>query len=366
MQLKALLLATTMALGLATAVAAEDQKVVNVYNWSDYIDPAYLKKFEEKTGIKVNYDVYDSNEMLEAKLMAGGSGYDVVFPSANFLARQLKAGVYTELDKAKLSNYGNLDPKMLEDMKVHDPDNKYGVPYTWGTLGIAYNKKMIADRLGADTKIDSWDYLFKPDIAAKLKDCGLVIMDSPSDVVSVAMHYAGVKDPNSEESEDLSKAIEVLKGVRENVKYFSSSKQISDLANGEICIAMGFSGDMLQAQSRAKEAGKGVEVEYVNPKEGTQIWFDNMAIPADAKNKDNAYAFINFILEPETSAAISNMISYPSPNTKAVDLLKPEIKNNPSIYPPADIQAKLFPSKAHSASFDRKLSRAWTALKTDR
>ncbi|MEN9435133.1 MAG: hypothetical protein RLZZ422_2722 [Pseudomonadota bacterium] len=365
MQLKALLLATTLALGLATSAVA-DEKVVNVYNWSDYIDPAYLKKFEETTGIKVNYDVYDSNEMLEAKLMAGGSGYDVVFPSANFLARQLQAGIYTELDKSKIANYGNLDPKMLEDMKVHDPDNKYGVPYTWGTLGIAYNKKMIADRLGAETKIDSWDYLLKPENAAKLKDCGLALMDAPSDVVSVAMHYAGVKDPNSEESADLDKAMEVLKAIRDNVKYFSSSKPISDLANGEICIAIGFSGDMLQSQTRAKEAGKGVEIEYVIPKEGTQIWFDNMAIPADAKNKDNAYTFINFILEPETSAAISNMVSYPSPNTKALPLLKDEIKNNPSIYPSAEVQAKLFPSKAHSAGFDRKLSRAWTALKTDR
>lgn len=366
MQLKALILATALTLGLATAVAAEDQKVVNVYNWSDYFDPAYLKKFEEKTGIKVNYDVYDSNEILEAKLMAGGSGYDVVFPSGNFLARQLKAGIYAELDKSKLTNYANLDTKMLDDMKAHDPDNKYGVPYTWGTIGIAYNKKMIAERLGADTKIDSWDYLFKPDIAAKLKDCGLALMDAPSDVVSVAMNYAGVEDPNSEESADLEKAIQVLKGVREYVKYFSSSKPISDLANGEICIAMGFNGDMLQAQTRAVEAGKGVEIEYVIPKEGTQIWFDNMAIPADAKNKDNAYKFIDFVLEPETAASVANMVSYAVANAKATDLINADIKNNPGIYPAAEVQAKFFPAKAHSDSFDRKLSRAWTALKTDR
>ncbi|WP_020558509.1 polyamine ABC transporter substrate-binding protein [Thiofilum flexile] len=366
MQFKALILATSLALGLVTSVAAEDAKVVNVYNWSDYFDPAYLKKFEEKTGIKVNYDVYDSNEMLEAKLMAGGSGYDVVFPSGNFLARQIKAGVYSEIDKAKLSNYGNLDPKMLDNMKTHDPDNKYGVPYTWGTLGIAYNKKMIADRLGADTKIDSWDYLFKPEITAKLKDCGLVLMDAPSDVVSVAMNYAGVKDPNSEEGADLEKAIEVLKGARESVKYFSSSKQISDLANGEVCIAMGYNGDMLQAQTRAEEANKGVEIEYVIPKEGTQIWFDNMAIPADAKNKENAYQFINFVLEPETAASVANLVSYAMANAKATDLINDDIKNNPGIYPPAEVQAKFFPAKAHSASFDRKLSRAWTALKTDR
>lgn len=366
MQFKTLMLATSLALGLTTTAMAEGEKVVNVYNWSDYFDPAYLKKFEEQTGIKVNYDVYDSNEILEAKLMAGGSGYDVVFPSANFLARQAQAGVYAEIDKSRLSNYGNLDSEILESMQAHDPGNTFGVPYTWGTIGIAYNKKMIADRLGKETVVDSWDYLFKPEIAGKLKDCGLALMDSPADVVSIAMNYAGVKDPNSEDSADLDKAMAVLKGVREDVKYFSSSKPISDLANGEICIAMGFNGDMLQAQTRAIEAGNGVEIEYVIPKEGTQIWFDSMAIPADAKNKDNAYAFINFVLEPETGASVANMVSYAVANSKATDLINDEIKSNPGIYPAEDVKAKFFPMKAHSDRFDRKLSRAWTALKTGR
>ncbi|WP_135078469.1 polyamine ABC transporter substrate-binding protein [Terasakiella sp. SH-1] len=363
MKFKSLALTAVLSVGTAFSAVAEE-KVLNIYNWSDYFDPAYLKKFEEKTGIKVNYDVYDSNEVLEAKLMAGGSGYDVVVPTGAFLERQIQAGIYSKVDKASLSNYGNLDAGLKKAVEDHDAGNTYGVPYTWGTIGIAYNMDMLAERFGGLPN-NSWDLLFKPEMAAKVKDCGIGVLDSPAEMVSIALNYLGL-DPNSEKKGDLKKAQELFNATRANIKYFNSSKTISDLANGEICMAIGYNGDMLQAQSRAQEAKNGINVDYVIPSEGSLAWFDLMAIPADAPHKEAAHKFIDFVLEPETGASIANFVFYAVANKAATPHIVDEVKANAGIYPAEKVKAKLFAQKAHTAKFDRLLSRAWTAIKTGR
>ncbi|UJS23873.1 polyamine ABC transporter substrate-binding protein [Thiothrix winogradskyi] len=365
MQFKQLALAIALAVTAVTPTLSNaEEKVLNIYNWSDYFDPAYLKKFEEKTGIKVNYDVYDSNDVLEAKLMAGGSGYDLVVPSNANLERQIKAGIHAPVDKTKLSNYANLDEQLKTAVAKFDTDNAHAVPYTWGTVGIAYNTQMIAKRLG-DAPLDSWDALFKPETAAKLADCGIAVMDSASDMMPLALHYLGL-NPNSEETADLEKATDLMKSVRSSIKYFHSSKSIADLANGEICMAVGFNGDMLQAKDRAVEAKNGNEIKYIIPKEGAILWYDSMVIPADAKHKEAAHQFMDFVLEPETAASISNFVFYAVANNKAEALIDDEVKNDPGIYPPAEIKAKLFVQQAHGAAYDRKLSRAWSSIKTGR
>ena len=312
MKKKSILLITTM---LVSMTASASDKVVNVFNWTDYIDPAAVKQFEKETGIKVNYDVYDSNEILEAKLMAGGTGYDVVVPTGSFLERQAKAGIYAQIDRSSLSNYGNIDKAMASKMAFHDPDNKYGVPYTWGTIGLGVNTDMVKARLG-DVKLNSLDLIFKPEVAAKLADCGIGIMDSPAEVMSIAMNYSGL-DPNSEKGNDLKSTKAMIKQARPHYKYFDSSRLIADLANGDICVALSYNGDMLQAKNRASEAGQGVNLEYFIPKEGTIAWFDMMAIPADAPHKKEAYAFINYILKAETGAGISNYVYYAVANEAA-------------------------------------------------
>ncbi len=361
MKKKSILLITTM---LASLAASASEKVVNVYNWSDYIDPASIKQFEKETGIKVNYDVYDSNEILEAKLMAGGSGYDVVVPTGSFLERQAKAGIYTKIDKSSLSNYNNIDKAMASKMALHDPDNKHSVPYTWGTIGLGVNPDMVKARLG-DIELNSLDLIFKPEVAAKLADCGIGILDSPAEVMSIALNYEGL-DPNSESSKDLSAAKSMIKKARPHYKYFDSSRLIADLANGDICVALGYNGDMLQANSRASEAGQGIKVEYLIPKEGTIAWFDMMAVPADAPHKEEAYAFINYILKAETGAAISNYVYYAVANQAATKFVNEDIKSNVGIYPVGETKEKLFSQLAHTSRFDRKLTRAWTQIKTGR
>lgn len=361
MKKKNILLLTTMLVSMASSAS---DKVVNVYNWSDYINPESVKQFEKETGIKVNYDVYDSNEILEAKLMAGGSGYDVVVPTGSFLERQAKAGIYSEIDKSSLSNYGNIDKAMASKMALHDPGNLHSVPYTWGTIGLGVNPDMVKARLG-DVKLNSLDLIFKPEVAAKLADCGIGILDSPAEVMAIAMNYSGL-DPNSENGKDLKATKAMIQKARPHYKYFDSSRLISDLANGDICVALGYNGDMLQANSRASEAGQGVKVEYLIPKEGTVAWFDMMAVPADAPHKKEAYAFINYILKAETGAAISNYVYYAVANEAATEFVNEDIKSNTGIYPVGETKEKLFSQLAHTARFDRKLTRAWTQIKTSR
>lgn len=343
---------------------ASAEEVLNIYNWSDYIAPGTLEQFTADTGIKVNYDVYDSNEVLEAKLMTGASGYDVVMPSNSFLERQVKAGVYQTIDKSKLSNAGNLDATLLKQIEMSDPGNQHNVPYAWGTIGIGYNSKMIEARLGT-ADIDSLDVLLNPEVAAKLEDCGIAVLDSPAEMMSIIHNYRGV-NPNSEDTKELKASTDLLAQTRPFIKYFHSSKYISDLANGDICVAIGYNGDILQSQSRAEEAGQGVDVRFAIPKEGTLVWFDLMAIPADAPHPQSALTFIDYILKPKVAAAISNYVFYAVPNTAAEPLLDPEVANNKGVYPTEEVKQKLFVQVAHTARFDRSLTRAWTNVKTGR
>ena len=356
---------TLLALSLMGAMAGAaqaDDKVLHVYNWSDYIAPDTIANFEKESGIKVVYDVFDSNETLEAKLLAGKSGYDIVVPSNNFLAKQIKAGVYQELDKSKLSNYDNLNKSLLKAVSVSDPDNKHAFPYMWGSIGIGYNPEKVKAALGVD-KIDSWDVLLKPENIAKLKSCGVSFLDSPTEMLPIALHYLGLPT-DSQKPDDLKKAEELFLKIRPSIGYFHSSKYISDLANGNICVAVGYSGDIQQAKSRAAEAGGKVKVAYDIPKEGAGSFFDMVAIPKDAENVTGAYAFMNYLLKPEVMAAITDSVRFPNGNEKATALVDKEITSDPGIYPPADVQAKLYAIADLPAATQRLMTRSWTKIKS--
>jgi putrescine transport system substrate-binding protein len=346
----------------AYAAQAQEEKVLNVYNWSDYIAEDTIAKFEAATGIKVNYDVFDGNEVLEAKLLTGRSGYDVVVPSAEFMARQIQAGVFQPLDKSALANYGNLDTEILGVVAQNDPDNAHSIPYMYFTTGIGYNVNAVAERIPAD-KIGSWDMIFDPETAAKLADCGISLLDAPSEAMASALNYLGL-DPNSEKKADLAKAADLLKQARPNIRYFHSSQYINDLANGDTCVAMGWSGDVLQARDRAAEAGQGVDVAYAIPREGAIIGFDMMAIPADAPHPANAHKFLDFIMQPEIVADITNYVYFANGNAAATEFVADEVRNDPGIYPPAEVKAKLFSLVPHSQKHDRRVTRAWTKIKT--
>ena len=344
----------------AAAAAPAEEKVVNVYNWSDYIDPKMLEQFTAETGIKVNYDVFDSNEVLQTKLLAGNTGYDVVVPSASFLETQIKAGVFRKLDKAKLPNWSNLDQDLLKRIARHDPGNEYAVNHLWGTDAIGFNVKKVK-AIDAAAPVDSWALILDPKWAARFKDCGISILDAPDEVVGVVLAYLG-KDPNSENLDDLKAAEDVLMKIRPYIRMIHSSQYIDSLANGDICVAFGWSGDILQAKNRAAEAGQGVEIAMTVPKEGTIIWFDMYAIPADAPHPDNAHAFINFMMKPEVAAANSNFVHYANSNAAAVALLDPAVRDDPGVYPPPEVMAKLFPNLARSPEFTRSLNRTWTQV----
>ena len=356
---------TLLALSLMGAMAGAaqaDDKVLHVYNWSDYIAPDTIANFEKESGIKVVYDVFDSNETLEAKLLAGKSGYDIVVPSNNFLAKQIKAGVYQELDKSKLSNYDNLNKSLLKTVSVSDPDNKHAFPYMWGSIGIGYNPEKVKAALGVD-KIDSWDTLLKPENIAKLKSCGVSFLDSPTEMLPIALHYLGLPT-DTQKKDDLKKAEELFLKIRPSIGYFHSSKYISDLANGNICVAVGYSGDIQQAKSRAAEAGGKVKIAYDIPKEGAGSFFDMVAIPKDAENVEAAYAFMNYRLKPDVMAAITNSVRFPNGNEKATALVDKEITSDPGIYPPADVQAKLYAIADLPAATQREMTRSWTKIKS--
>lgn len=356
------LLATVAAFAVAGPGLAFAE-TVNIYNWSDYIGETTLEDFTAATGIETNMDLYDGNEVLEAKLLAGNAGYDVVMPTAQpYLARQIQAGVYQKLDKSKIPNLKNLDPALMERVATADPGNEYAVIYQWGTNGLGYNVDMVRERL-PDAPLDSWDLLFKPENAEKLADCGISLLDSPVEVLPIALKYLG-KDPNSEDPEDLKAAEELVMQIRPYVKYFHSSQYINDLANGDICLALGWSGDVIQAQARAEEAGNGQEIAYVIPKEGTLIWFDTMAIPADAPNPDAAHAFINFILDPEVMAGITNYVAYGNAIPASLPMIDEEIRNDPAIFPSDEVRENLFAMKEASPRYDRERTRTWTRIRT--
>src|SRR5690606_11719106 len=359
---------TLLALSLAAAVAGAaqaDDKVLHVYNWSDYIAPDTLANFEKETGIKVVYDVFDSNEVLEAKLLAGSSGYDVVVPSNPFLTKQIKAGVFQKLDKSKLPNWKNLDTDLLKALEPSDPGNLYSIPYMWGTIGIGYNVDKVKAVLGDGAPVDSWDLVFKPENIEKLKSCGVSFLDSPTEMLPAAMNYQGLS-PISENSADLKKGEELFLKIRPHVAYFHSSKYISDLANGNICVAVGYSGDLYQSKSRAEEAGTGVNIRYQIPKEGARSFFDMLAIPADAKNVGNAHVFLNFLLRPEVMAEITDYVQFPNANAAATPLLDEAIRNDPGIYPPQNVMAKLYSFPDLDAKVQRAMTRSWTKIKSGR
>ena len=359
---------TFLALSLTAAVAGlaqAQENVLHVYNWSDYIAPETLDKFQKETGIKVVYDVFDSNEVLEAKLLSGRSGYDIVVPSNPFLAKQIKAGVFQKLDRSKLPNWDNLDTNLLKSLETSDPGNQYSFPYMWGTIGYAYNVDKVKAVLGDGAPVDSWDLVFKTENIEKLKSCGVSFLDSPTEMLPAAMNYLGLS-PVSENSADLKKAEELFLKIRPNVAYFHSSKYISDLANGNICVAVGYSGDLYQSKSRAEEAANGVNISYQIPKEGAGAFFDMLAIPADAKNVENAHVFLNFLLQPEIMAEITDYVQFPNANKAATPLLDEAIRNDPGIYPPEDVMAKLYSFPDLDAKVQRAMTRSWTKIKSGR
>jgi putrescine transport system substrate-binding protein len=363
--LKIAALAISMgAVGVAMAVA-QSPRVVNVYNWSDYIDPKVLEDFTKETGIKVQYDTFDANETLETKLLAGKSGYDVVVPTAYFLERQIKAGVFQKLDKSQLKNLGNVWPDIAKRLAVYDPGNQYAVNYMWGTTGIGYNVKAMRERLGPDGKIDSWDIVFKPETLAKFKDCGIHMLDSADDIMPAALHYLGL-NPNSTDPKDLDKAAELLMKIRSLVRKFHSSEYLNALAAGEICLVVGWSGDIKQSQRRAAEAKNGVEIGYSIPKEGAQMFFDNLAIPKDAAHVAEAHAIIDYLLRPEAAAKNSNLVAYANGNLSSQKFIDKTVLDDKSVYPDAATMSRLYTVSARDQKAQRLLNRLWTKIKTGR
>lgn len=350
--------------GLSPATA-QSARVVNVYNWSDYIDPTVLEDFTKETGIKVQYDTFDANETLETKLLAGKSGYDVVVPTAYFLERQIKAGVFQKLDKSKLPNLVHAWPEIAKRLASYDPGNQYAVNYMWGTTGIGYNVKAMRQRLGAGATIDSWDVVFKPELLAKFKDCGVHMLDSPEDILPAALHYLGL-NPNSTDQRDLEKAADLMMKIRPSVRKFHSSEYLNALAGGEICLVVGWSGDIKQAQKRAAEAKGGVEVGYAIPKQGAQMWFDNIAIPKDAAHVAEAYAFIDYLMKPEVAAKNSNLVSYANGNLASQKLIDKVVLDDRSVYPDEATMAKLYTVSARDQKTQRSINRLWTRIKTGR
>jgi putrescine transport system substrate-binding protein len=350
----------------ATAAAAgpamDDEKVLNVYNWSDYIAEDTVKNFEAKYGIKVNYDVFDSNEMVEAKLLAGNTGYDLVVPSSNFMSRQIKAGVFRKLDKSALTNLGNMDPVVMKTVAAYDPDNEHSVPYMIGTDGIGYNVDKVKKAI-PDAPTDSWALLFDPKYASKLKQCGISILDAPTDMRSLVLIYLG-KDANSQDANDLKAVQDVLMKIRPYVRKINSSQYIEDLANGDLCVAVGYSGDVLQSRDRANEAGKGIKVAYSIPKEGTVIAFDMLAIPADAKHPKNAELFINYLMDPQVAANDTNAVHYANGNLASEQFIDEAVKSDPGVYPSAEVKAKLSPELAVGDDYNKLLTRTWTRFQT--
>lgn len=348
------------ALGPVTARAAD--KALNLYIWSDYLAPDTLANFTKKTGIAVNMDVFDSSEMLEAKLLAGGSGYDVIVPNGPVLRRFIQAGVVRPLDKSKLPNIGTQDPAITAGAAGLDPGNAHGIVYMWGTSGIGYNAAKVRQALGPNAPVDSWSLLFDPANAAKLAKCGVYVFDSQSDVFEVTLNYLGL-DPHSATPADYDKAAELWKKIRPHVGKFHNSEYISALANGDICVAMGFSGDVFQARDRAAEAKKGVEISYSIPKEGTVMWSDFMAIPKDAPHADAAYAFLNYILDPAVIGPITNKVFYANGNAKAAPFIDEEIRKDKTVYPDAGVMKKLFAEATPNPEIERLRTRTWNRIK---
>ncbi len=352
----------TAATFAALAASASAQDVVHVYNWSDYIDESILEEFEAETGIDVVYDVFDSNELLETKMLAGGSGYDIVVPTGSFLQRQIQAGVFQPLDKSKLSNLDNMWPAISERTSTYDPGNEYSINYMWGTTGVGYNVDAVQERLGTDS-VESWDVIFKPEIIAQFADCGIHLLDAPTELLPAALNYLGY-DGDSHEIEQIEEAAALIQEIRPHITQFHSSQYINALANGDICLAIGWSGDVLQARDRAIEADNEVRVEYSIPNEGALMWFDQMAIPSDAPNPDAAHAFLDYIMRAEVIAKASNYVYYANGNLASKPFLNDDVINDPAIYPPEEAVENLYVTTPYPPRIQRQVTRLWTRIKT--
>jgi putrescine transport system substrate-binding protein len=348
--------------GAAPDTGTAKGQVLNLYIWSDYLAADTLSNFEKQTGIKVHVAYFDTNETLETKLLAGSSGYDVVVPTASYFERQIKAGVYLTLDKSKLPNLKNMDPQLMAKVALHDPGNAHGIIYTWGTNGIGYNEKMVRE-LMPDAPLDSWRMVFDPAVASKVAKCGISVLDSPAEMLRAVYSYLG-KDANSQSPNDLVQAEAVLTKIRPFIRNINSSEYIEALANGDLCIAVGYNGDVMQARDRAREANKGIEVKYYVPKEGSILWFDMLAIPKDAPDPDSAYAYLNYIMTPQVIADISNFKRYANANAASQPLVLPAVKDDPGIYPPPEQRQKLAVQLADSADQTRAITRVWQKFKT--
>lgn len=363
MTLKTRLFTVAAMLAASTVLATAQERVVNVFNWSDYIDEEILTEFTAETGIKVVYDVFDSNEVLETKLLAGSTGYDIVVPTGTFLANQIKAGVFQKLDKSKLPNLANMDPAISARLEKYDPGNEYAINYMWGTTGLGINVDMVKERLGADQPLNTWDLVFNKEMSDKLADCGIFMLDAPTEMFPAALNFMGM-DPDLKDQESIDKAKELLLSIRPNVRKYHSSEYINALANGDICLAVGWSGDILQARDRAAEADAGVTVAYEIPKEGALMWFDNMAIPSDAKNVAEAHEFLNYIMKPEVMAKASNYVYYANGNLASKEFLIEDVIGDTAIYPDDETIGRLYTVSPDDAREKRILNRAWTEVKS--
>ncbi|HMB56500.1 MAG TPA: polyamine ABC transporter substrate-binding protein [Arenimonas sp.] len=347
----------------ATGAPPAEEAVLNIYNWSDYIAPTTIAKFEKETGIKVTYDEMDSNETLESKILAGDTGYDIVVPSSSFLGRQIKAGAYQKLDRSQLSNWKNLDTGLMAKLTDVDPGNAYAVPYLWGTTGIGYNIDKVKAAFGTTDVVNSWDLVFKPENIAKLKSCGVTFLDAGSEIIPSTLHAIG-ENPNSFDMKVIDKAAAALEAIRPSISNFHSSEYIEALASGNACLVVGWSGDVIQAKARAEEAKNGVHIGYSIPKEGAAMWFDMLAIPKTAKHPGNAHKFINFIMRPDIIAEISNFVSYPNPNAASQPLVDKKITDDPMITPSKEtIDTKLFGLAVLPPEVAEKYTTVWTELK---
>ena len=347
---------------LSAATYADE--VVNISNWNGYIADDTLTTFTKETGIKATYDIHDSNEVLESKLMTGNTGYDVVSPSNHFLSRLIKAGAVQKLDKSQLPNWKNLDPALMKKLEVNDPGNQYGYPYMWGTAGIGYNVEKIKAIFGNTDVTHSWNLFFDENNIKKLSQCSVAIIDNPTQILPITLNYLGLPS-HSHEPADYKKAEQALLKIRPYVQYVHASKYISDLANGNVCAVIGFNGDIVQAAASAKEANNGIEIAYSIPDEGSTLWFDMVVMPKSAPHEKNGYAYMNYLLTPQVIANISNSIHYANPNLAADQYVGPAVKQDLAIYPPTGVLDKLFTVEELPAAIARLTTRLWTKLKTN-
>jgi len=355
------ILTATATLALTASAVWADE--VRVYNWSDYIDEALLEKFESETGIELIYDVFDSNEVLETKMLAGGSGYDVVTPTGTFLQRQISVGAFAKLDPAKLPNLENMWDVIANRTEQYDPGNAYSVNYMWGTTGLGVNVGKVKEILGDDAPVDSWDLVFKPENIEKLAACGVHFLDAPAEMIPAALKYIG-EDPNSHDPDVIAKAEPVYMAIRPYIQKFHSSEYINALANGDICVAVGWSGDILQARDRAAEADQGVVIAYNAPKEGAQMWFDQFAIPVDAPNPEAAHIFLNFMMDAQNAATASNFVYYANGNKASQEFLNEDVIGDAAIYPSQEALDNLFTTTPFDPAVQRVVTRLWTKIKS--